>query len=141
MSMEQACGLPSLQLWPICSWKSLTLRPSILQLTLRDYGEGMLMPPLSSERQNTTINFCNTSPPLTHTFSSHRRIQTQRVPFFFWTFNFTRSRQHSTHHSLQGNLPILTKTYIWTATIICVLSILCFTPPQMWLEQFVPTLN
>ena len=70
-------------LWPTYSWKSLKSRPSILPPIHLHCGLGMWMTPLSSKWQNKAANSCNTSTPLTHSFSSLRRFLTQRVPFLF----------------------------------------------------------
>ena len=115
-AMEQIWGLPSAPLWPTCSWKSLRPRPSTLQLTHQDYGEGLFMTPLLSKRQTTGLNFHNTLTPLTLTYSSLLRFITKIDPYPFWIHLLY---QDLTTHYLQlckGNPPTQTSTFIGIAT-------------------------
>ena len=98
---------PIVQLPPTCSWKSLKPKPSTLPPILQRCGSSTWMTLLSSKRQNKIPNFYSTSTPLTLTFNSPKKLQTQMDSFHFWTLLFNRTRQYLAHYSLQ-------KTYKYT---------------------------
>ena len=80
--MVQPWVPPSILLWPPSSWNNLKSRPSLLPPTPQGYDSGMWMTPFSSKRQNTTIDYYNTSTPLSLTYNLLQNPNTDgSIPF------------------------------------------------------------
>ena len=116
-SMKQPWGLPSVLLWPICSWKSLKTRLSTLQSTLHKYEKGMLMTHLSSKRQNIDPHI---------QFSAEVPNIDRSMPFWTSLFHLDQTTLYS--QQATGNLPTQTSTFNGTATTTFLLITVFLTP-------------